>query len=329
MSIAEKLVTVAENVNKVYEAGKKSVGDIEDIYKNGYNDGYNKAESRNPLYYASNLSFVFSNVKFKEENSEIICKVLNCSAFGSTFIGTSGIKTLKIINDTPNLTVAINALVRQSADLELLDLREFKCYPNNISYFAYNATKLKTILGAFDLSQCTNTNYAFAGASALENIEFVHNTIKFSIYFGYCEKLSHASLMSITNGLKELVHSEYDITNNTPSFVQPPFVNGIYTVTGTEVSTEFLSVLTDKGVTMTFSYDNYSEEIINTLKAGTQFVIDCDYGEGDWDFTINSFKIISTNENFTKQTLTLGATNLAKLTDEEKAIATEKGWTLA
>ena len=31
----------------------------------------------------------------------------------------------------------------------------------------------------------------------------------------------------------------------------------------------------------------------------------------------------------TTQTLTLGAKNLAKLTDEEKAIATEKGWTLA
>ena len=31
----------------------------------------------------------------------------------------------------------------------------------------------------------------------------------------------------------------------------------------------------------------------------------------------------------TKKTLSLGATNLAKLTDEEKAVATEKGWTLA
>ena len=29
------------------------------------------------------------------------------------------------------------------------------------------------------------------------------------------------------------------------------------------------------------------------------------------------------------RTLTLGATNLAKLTDAEKAVATEKGWTLA
>ena len=29
------------------------------------------------------------------------------------------------------------------------------------------------------------------------------------------------------------------------------------------------------------------------------------------------------------QTLKMGSTNLAKLTDEEKAIATNKGWTLA
>ena len=31
----------------------------------------------------------------------------------------------------------------------------------------------------------------------------------------------------------------------------------------------------------------------------------------------------------TSQTLTMGATNLAKLTEEDKAIATNKGWTLA
>ena len=31
----------------------------------------------------------------------------------------------------------------------------------------------------------------------------------------------------------------------------------------------------------------------------------------------------------TAQTLTLGTTNLAKLTDDEKKVATDKGWTLA
>lgn len=39
--------------------------------------------------------------------------------------------------------------------------------------------------------------------------------------------------------------------------------------------------------------------------------------------------IINALKSGTTRTLTLGATNLAKLTDAEKAIATEKGWTLA
>ena len=39
---------------------------------------------------------------------------------------------------------------------------------------------------------------------------------------------------------------------------------------------------------------------------------------------IYGLKIVTETE-----TLTLGSTNLAKLTDEEKQIATDKGWTLA
>ena len=39
---------------------------------------------------------------------------------------------------------------------------------------------------------------------------------------------------------------------------------------------------------------------------------------------LNNLKTVTTT-----QTLTMGATNLAKLTDEDKAIATNKGWTLA
>ena len=44
---------------------------------------------------------------------------------------------------------------------------------------------------------------------------------------------------------------------------------------------------------------------------------------------ISALKDYSANASGTTHTVTLGATNLAKLTDEEKAIATQKGWTLA
>lgn len=44
---------------------------------------------------------------------------------------------------------------------------------------------------------------------------------------------------------------------------------------------------------------------------------------------INALKDYSEDTSGKTYTLTLGSTNLAKLTDAEKAIATEKGWTLA
>ena len=44
---------------------------------------------------------------------------------------------------------------------------------------------------------------------------------------------------------------------------------------------------------------------------------------------INHLKDYSTDTSGTSHSITLGATNLAKLTDAEKAIATQKGWTLA
>ena len=54
------------------------------------------------------------------------------------------------------------------------------------------------------------------------------------------------------------------------------------------------------------------------ISASTQFE------ESDLVTILNNLATVTTT-----QTLTMGATNLAKLTDEEKAIATNKGWTLA
>lgn len=48
------------------------------------------------------------------------------------------------------------------------------------------------------------------------------------------------------------------------------------------------------------------------------------FEESDLVTILNNLATVTTT-----QTLTMGATNLAKLTDEDKAIATNKGWTLA
>ena len=41
------------------------------------------------------------------------------------------------------------------------------------------------------------------------------------------------------------------------------------------------------------------------------------------------FEALKDNTGTTAKTLTLGATNLAKLTEEQKQIATDKNWNLA
>ena len=170
-------------------------------YDEGYDEGYAKADNENPFYYIKDMGFRFTSRIFSAEKSNVVCRVLDCKAWNMAFGQLSGIKTLKIICDTQGLSVVWAQLVRQSADLELLDLTEFECYPTTIAHFAYDTPNLKTILGALDLSQCTAVTNAFGGANSLEEVRFVPNTIKISIEFQWCTKLSKASLISIINGL--------------------------------------------------------------------------------------------------------------------------------
>ena len=199
-------------VNEVYDTGYTegamvgyangyTEGKTEGI-EQGYNEGYTKADNENPFYYIKSMAFAFSSRVFSAEKSNVLCRVLECTDWNMAFGQLSGIKTLKIICDTQGLNVVWQGLVRQSADIELLDLTEFKAYPTTIAYFAYMTPKLKTILGALDLSQCTTATAPFGGAKEIEDIEFVPNTIKISIEFSRdCTKLTKASLTSIINGL--------------------------------------------------------------------------------------------------------------------------------
>ena len=239
MSIANKLVTIAENVNKVYEAGKEASGGefYDKGYGDGYEAGYNKAESENPLYYSTTLNNIFAGAVFPDGYESII-KVKKAPQT-STYIyhQAIGLKKSKLISDDNTGLINFNHSHRTTTTPTLVEVDLTK-YNTNFATFQETfrgQKKLESIDGAMNLSQCTNVSNAFTDCNALEDIEFVPNTIPISISFNTCNKLTHDSLMSIINGLA----------------------------------------------------------------------------------------VVSTT-----QTLTLGTTNLAKLTTEEKAIATEKGWSL-
>ena len=74
-----------------------------------------------------------------------------------------------------------------------------------------------------------------------------------------------------------------------------------------------------------FNYCGNLKSILMTgMKVNFDISASTKFEESDLVTILNNLATVTTTK-----TLTMGATNLAKLTDEEKAIATNKGWTLA
>ncbi|MBE7026108.1 MAG: hypothetical protein E7410_00860 [Ruminococcaceae bacterium] len=188
MSIAEKLTTIAENEQKVYDKG----------FADGQSQGGGDV-TKNPMYYMSVKGFQWQGKVFPE-GFEFVLNVLNKpDDMNAMLMRTTGIKNVTLVCEEEG-TVSYAQTLRE-CPVETLDITNFKPKPTSISYFAYIARKLISIYGAFDLSQCTTAVSSFAAANALEDVEFVPNTIKLSMGFTDCEHLTKASLTSIINGL--------------------------------------------------------------------------------------------------------------------------------
>ena len=238
MSIAEKLTTIAENEQKVYDAGQKSEYDRfwDDFQQNGERTQYVAAfsacwtpETFKPKYpiRPTNAYFMFFN-----NHGDGIC---------------------------------------------IEDFVEF-CAENNV---------------VLDFSQCTNAQY---GIGCLKSSHFG------VLDFSKCTSMSnlfylHNSALEVYNvqTIDKFVSSEIT-TYSTSTFQHAVQLKNV--VFEGVIATGVFDVSTCKKLT----HDSLMS-IINALK----------------DYSGSS----------TTKICTLGADNLAKLTDEEKAIATQKGWTLA
>lgn len=173
-------------------------------YNEGYTEGYTKAESTNPFYYATSLNNICGGAIFPE-NYEAIIKVKKAPK-NSDYIyhQATGYKSSKLISEDNTNVIAFNHSHRVTAytpTLELVDLTEYSKKFSSLAEAFRGQKKLKSVLGALDLSECTNVTNVFFECSALEDVEFVPNTVKISIMFTSCSKLTKASITSIINGL--------------------------------------------------------------------------------------------------------------------------------
>lgn len=186
MSIAEKLVTIAENEQKVYDAGKKAEYDaFWDVYQtNGTTANY--------AYKFAGSGWTNKNFKPKYDFGDMDTATYMFA--GSGIADLSNLPRMNILWTAQYMFLG-NTRISHIGEIEI---KEATC---TLTSMFQNASKLITI----DLLKVLPDNAysnAFTGCSALENITF-DGDIGNSINFSACTKLNHDSLMSIINHLKD------------------------------------------------------------------------------------------------------------------------------
>ena len=231
--------TYAEKIGKIPSGDEK----YQEGYEQGYTQGYEKGSM--PIYYLQTMDFTWQKAVYPQ-NTDLVIRIQKPKAnHNAMFSNSRNIKTLKMICDDKSVVVDLSQFVRTSEELEVLDLTEYNRNISSLYYFAYCADNLKTILGALDLTNCTDTRHAFTmsyGKGSLEDIEFVPNTIKISIDFGYCSKLTNKSIQSIFDGLATVETAQtltlYSSLKILQSEVDSANAKGWTVVGGTVVSEE-------------------------------------------------------------------------------------------
>lgn len=227
MNIAEKLVTIAENEQKVFDAGKKAEYDeFWDAFQdNGELRNYQEAFAYNR----------WNERNFKPKYNLVVKECAKMFYYNKTLPNIkTALENCGVVLDTSEATTLANMFYRAvSAEIPTIDLSS--ATDTARMFYSEDIITIEKVIFSANTAIATNI---FNSATGLKNI-VIGGEICSNISFSACTKLTHDSLMSIINHLKDF--------------------------------------------------------------SGTT----------------------------TTRALTLGSTNLAKLTDAEKAIATQKGWSLA
>jgi hypothetical protein len=180
------------------ELKARAKADLDNAFEKGKAQGGGGDVAQNPLYYATALNNTWGSATFPE-GFDCVVEFKNAPTnLNSAFMRATGVKTVTLICNAEGVAI-FNQLIRDSA-VEVLDLSKFKPTPSTINYFLYGNNSITTIMGEFDLSNCTSATYAF-NVSPLKDIRFKEGTVGISLQFNDCKSLSAESYDSIMQGL--------------------------------------------------------------------------------------------------------------------------------
>ena len=163
-----------------------------------------------------------------------------------------------------------------------------------------------TSIPQLDTSKVTNMTYTFEGCKALTTVPLLDTSKVTNMYYMFhnCQALTSIPQLNTGN-----VTNMYGMFNS---------CSNLTTVPALDVS----KVTNFSG--MFYNCSNLKSILMTNIGVNLDISASTKFERSDLLVILNNLKTVTST-----QKLTMGATNLAKLTDEDKAIATGKGWTLA
>lgn len=199
----------------------------------------------------------------------------------------------------------------------------------NMTNMFYNCANLTTI-PQLDTSKVTNMNSMFYNCSKLTTIPPLNTSNVTSVYqmFYSCKSLTTVPQLNTSN-ITDMASMFY----NCSSLTTVPLYNTSKVTNMSQMFWHCNNLQTVPAFDCTnvtnmnniFAGCNSLKSILMT-NIGVALYISAStlFERADLVTILNNLKTVTSTK-----TLTMGVTNLAKLTDEDKAIATNKGWTLA
>ena len=192
---------------------------------------------------------------------------------------------------------------------------------------AIKTSSLKTLLDATKSTYYLFEEYKGDDFANLITYNDTSNVLKMDFMFNYCTNLTYAPLLNTAKvtsmrgmfyGCNKLISvPSYDTSNVKDMNSTFSMCSKLTTIPNLDVSnvTTFNSA---------FSLCSSLKSILmHGMKVSFDISPSARFEKSDLVTILNNLAVVTTN-----QTLKMGSNNLAKLTDEEKAIATNKGWTL-
>jgi len=311
--VIEQSATTNLNITNLFDTSKDK--ECSKGYKTRYIIFYSKANTMSITLPDNVIYTIFSGVKFSS----------------SPFANKSFLQSIKFINNSEFTSKSMNSMfsncysLRSVSNLDIgnvisMNHTFFNCYllQNVPELDTRNVTSMNSIftncyslrsVSNLDTSNITDMSSMFSGCYALKKVPNLDtaNVTNMSNMFSSCYSLENVPNLDSSNvtSMSNIFSSCYSLKN----------IPNLDTTNVTSMSNIFSGchLLIDiKGITKIGLTMSFSSSLLLNHKSLLKI--------------LNALIDLTGNDT---QKLTLGSKNLVKLTDEEKAIATEKNWTLA